>query len=578
MTTTPTYTRCTLNAFAAARRLDPARLRELRIHDAADGLRLPCLDEHGKATGVMRVRQWIETAHPTTWIGKPMLFGLQVLRRARERGELVLVEGESDQLTLREHGIPALGVPGSTMTRYIEARHGDGISRLFVVCEPGKGGAQFVSGVRSRLRGIGWTGDFKVVDLHIALGVKDPSELHVRDPELFDEHWQAAISAARPFVESATNTGSLIPPKLNLRDLREVRFERVQWFEANVIPRAELTLVNGDGGIGKTTAMLDLIARASAGRPMANGLQHDRPLRCLIIAEEDRHGLLRARLDVAGANHDNIRLVESVGEESEYLTFPRHARALHGAIVSGSWDVVMIDALLNHLDDDVNASRPQEMRKALRPLVDVAHDAGATVIAIRHIGKGAGPATTRGFGSAEARNLCRSELTVGQHPDKDSHPALVVIALSKANLSPDWSATMAFRLASVDVADDDGVPTTIARVDWLQAPPTISADELLEHRDGAERSRIAAAADWLRDALATGLRRADDVCAEGVRAGHSQSTLYRARRPAGVVSALRGFPAKAHWSLSEAQDSQVFHSGEFEKPGDAHAALDEVRV
>jgi len=40
-----------------------------------------------------------------------------------------------------------------------------------------------------------------VVDLHGAVGVKDPSELHCADPERFAEQWRAAIEAARPCDE-----------------------------------------------------------------------------------------------------------------------------------------------------------------------------------------------------------------------------------------------------------------------------------------------------------------------------------------------------------------------------------------
>lgn len=368
--------------------------------------------------------------------------------------------------------------------------------------------------------------------------------------------------------------------RLNLRDLREVRFERVTWFEENVIPRDELTLVNGDGGIGKTTAVLDLVARSSSKRPMPSGLRHDPPLRWLIVAEEDRHGLLRARLDVAGADHDNLRLVESVGEDQAFLTFPAHARALHDAILEGAFDGVFIDALLNHLDDEVNSSRPQEMRRALRPLIEVAHNAPATIIAIRHLTKGTGPASSRGLGSVEARNLSRSELTVAPHPDEDTHPGLFVMALSKANLSPDRTATLAYLLTSVEVTDDDGLPTTVARVDWESAPPAISADDLLDRQEPAERGRLEAAADWLRGAFPSGERRATEVCEEAAKAGHAMATIYRARRPAGVVSVRRGFPAQAYWFLRGGQDSHVSQYGEFEKtekPG-SNPADDLVRA
>lgn len=365
------------------------------------------------------------------------------------------------------------------------------------------------------------------------------------------------VDAAEPLRAEPANPEPS-SPTCTLRDLREFRFERVEFFATNVVPRAELTLVNGDGGIGKTTAMLDLVARGSARRPMPCGMRHERPLRSLIVAEEDRHGLLRARLDVASADHDHIRLLESVGPEKEMLGLPSHARVLRDAIVAGGYDVVLIDALLNHLDDDVNASRPQEMRRALRPLVDVAHETGATIIAIRHLGKSAGPASSRGFGSAEARNLCRSELTIGPHPDQDEHPGLMVVALSKANLSPDRSATMAFRLTSVELNDDDGLPTTIARVDWSDAPPTISADELLEHREPADRGRIEAAADWLRARLSSGEAvRASVLQDEAVRSGHARATLYRARKQAGVRSKRQGFPAESHWSIEAVADDDA---------------------
>lgn len=355
--------------------------------------------------------------------------------------------------------------------------------------------------------------------------------------------------------------------RLNLRDLREIRFERVTWFETNTVPCNELTLVNGDGGIGKTTAVLDLVARSSAWRPMPSGLRHDRPLRWLVVAEEDRHGLLRARLDVAGAEHDNIRLVESVGEDQAFLTFPIHTSALFEAIREGGFDGVLIDALLNHLDDDVNSSRPQEMRRALRPVTEVAHIAPATIIAIRHLTKGAGPASSRGLGSVEARNLSRSELTVAPHPNSDENPGLFVVALSKANLSPDRTTTMAYRLTSVDVIDDDGNPTTIARVDWESAPPAISADELLDRQEPAERGKLEAAADWLRGAFSSGERRATEVCEEADKAGHARATIYRARVKARVLSVQRGYPAQSFWFLKDCQDSHVSEHGKPETPG-----------
>ena len=75
--------------------------------------------------------------------------------------QIILVEGESDSWTLWFHEFPALGIPGAEMTGKMEASHLDGISRLFVVREPGRSGDRFTSGLAKRLRKIGWTGDEK---------------------------------------------------------------------------------------------------------------------------------------------------------------------------------------------------------------------------------------------------------------------------------------------------------------------------------------------------------------------------------------------------------------------------------
>lgn len=198
---------CTLEAFAQHKRLNPAVLRDLRIRDGAGGLLLPCLDENGEATRTMRVRRCVENAHPTTWSGKPMLYGLQTLRRGRERCELVFVEGESDQITLHEHGIPALGVPGWSMTHLIEHEHVDRIERVYVTREPDEAGSKFVVAIVNRLRDIGWGGGVvNVVDLHALYGAKDPSDLHIADPDSFKERWAAAIATATPYADPARTT------------------------------------------------------------------------------------------------------------------------------------------------------------------------------------------------------------------------------------------------------------------------------------------------------------------------------------------------------------------------------------
>ena len=65
---------------------------------------------------------------------------------ARDRRELVIGEGESDRWTLELHGIPALGLPGSTMSKVITAENIVAIRRIYIIREPGNGGKTLVMG------------------------------------------------------------------------------------------------------------------------------------------------------------------------------------------------------------------------------------------------------------------------------------------------------------------------------------------------------------------------------------------------------------------------------------------------
>ena len=125
-----------------------------------------------------------------------ILYGLWRLAEARERGYLVIVEGESDVHTLAFYDEPALGVAGANSWK--EERDApalDGIETIYLVVEGDRGGIVLQttiaqSSIRARVR---------VIDLG---EFKDPSELHCDDPDGFRERWEAAKVAAMPLPDS----------------------------------------------------------------------------------------------------------------------------------------------------------------------------------------------------------------------------------------------------------------------------------------------------------------------------------------------------------------------------------------
>jgi hypothetical protein len=109
---------CTLAQYAEAKRLPLDFLRELGLTESRWGgrpaVRIPHFDEDGNVRAV-RFRTALEGEQRFRWRkgDKPGLYGLRSLDGFRDEGYIVLVEGESDCLTLWLHGIPTLGLPSA---------------------------------------------------------------------------------------------------------------------------------------------------------------------------------------------------------------------------------------------------------------------------------------------------------------------------------------------------------------------------------------------------------------------------------------------------------------------------------
>ena len=189
----------TLEQYAQAKKLPVDFLAGLGVteHVWSDGhpyLRMPYLDENGQLLAA-RLRHSMtegfawrsgDHAHP---------YGLPFLASAREVGYLVVPEGESDFGTFRYHGIPALAVPGAATWKPAWDDYLNGFEIVYVIIEPDKGGEamrHWVSSSRARehVRLVSMPAEFK-----------DPSALHVADPETFPERWAELMATAVPWSE-----------------------------------------------------------------------------------------------------------------------------------------------------------------------------------------------------------------------------------------------------------------------------------------------------------------------------------------------------------------------------------------
>jgi hypothetical protein len=185
----------TMNDFAEAKRLPADLLLAEGVHDLDEGgIGFAYRDAAGKTAAVKTRKTLATNSYRWPKGQRPLAYGEHRLDDAVRAGYQVIVEGESDCLTLWRHGEPALGLPGAdTVNKTLTIGHVGAVRKVYVVQEPDAGGETFIDQVRHRLGALGWQGELRRVYLE---KFKDPSAMHVDDPDQFKERWRAALETA----------------------------------------------------------------------------------------------------------------------------------------------------------------------------------------------------------------------------------------------------------------------------------------------------------------------------------------------------------------------------------------------
>lgn len=281
-----------------------------------------------------------------------------------------------------------------------------------------------------------------------------------------------------------------------LQLISQVEAEAIRWLWPGRIPFGMLTLVDGDPGLGKSTFMLDLMARLSTGRPLPLAGRHE-PMSSLIVTIEDPPAtVIRPRLENAGADLERIGLLRTYTNEEGAETLPTLPDDLlviedHMAIVDAR--LVMIDPVMTYLGDKVNANNTQQVLRALTPLADLAERTRAAIVMLRHLNKDrTGAALYRGQGAMGFIGVARSAMIVARDPD---HEGLVVVAQNKSNLGPPVPS-LTFALVNCE--------NGASRVDWGGATAHTAESILAAPPDAESRAASREAEQAILDALADG--------------------------------------------------------------------------
>jgi hypothetical protein len=320
---------CTLAAYSDAKRLPIDFLKELGLSETrykdATRVRIPYRDVDGLEQSV-RYRNALEKTvngdNRFSWQRGAKVFAYGLWRIRKEKS-VTIIEGESDCHTLWFHGINSVGLPGSsTWNESRDAPHLKGFEIIYVLVEPDQGGDTTLGWVRnSSLR--------DRIRLVCLTGFKDPSAMHIADPELFQDRWNTALQKAQPWSDQLANENDAARNQA-WQDCQELARE------PDVLGRLEVELLRaGVVGVGHqakllylalTSRVLDRPISVAVKGPSSAGKNHV-VQKVLSFTPAASHHALTAMSEHALAYSDEplkhrmlvVYEVDGMGENAAYL-------------------------------------------------------------------------------------------------------------------------------------------------------------------------------------------------------------------------------------------------------------------
>lgn len=291
----------------------------------------------------------------------------------------------------------------------------------------------------------------------------------------------------------------------NVIPFSEVKAEKISWLFYPYIAYGKITLLGGEAGCGKTMAALALAAILSKGGKLPLQPENTEPINILYqTAEDGLADTIIPRLLMFGANMEKIAAIQT----NDYLTFSNREK-IEEAIVRNNIRLMIFDPFQAFVGK-ANMSSANEMRMALREIVQVAQKHKCAVVIVCHTGKSTNYASLlqRIIGSTDIGAIARSALYLTNHPSKKD---VKVLCHVKSNLAP-IGQSIDFQIT------DNGIH-------WL-GYSAIGEKDLLGHSaDGAFQNAV----DFLKTVLADDKMPSKEVHDLAAKAQFGFSTLKKAK-------------------------------------------------
>lgn len=350
-------------------------------------------------------------------------------------------------------------------------------------------------------------------------------------------------------VEIKKTETKRMEPDMKLINMETVEVEQIEWLFYPFIPYGKVTIIQGDPGEGKTTMVLQIIAKLTKGEEILPRQENTaeakdgvetaadsdmklsespiEPVNVIYQTAEDGLGdTIKPRILAAGADCSRVLVIDDREQPLTMLDI-----RLEEAIVQTKARLVVLDPIQGFLGAEVDMHRANEIRPLMKRVAVLAEKYHCAIILIGHMNKNSnGKSSYRGLGSIDFQAAARSVLIVGRIKDE---PEIRVVCHVKSSLAPEGKS-IAFRLDK-----ETGF-------EWI-GEYDISADDLLSGDSRGQKSRKEK--EFLLEILANGGMAQRKIEEEAEKRGIKKKTLRNAKLELEIDSVKRG--NQWFWMLSE---------------------------
>jgi hypothetical protein len=246
----------------------------------------------------------------------------------------------------------------------------------------------------------------------------------------------------------------------------DIRKEHREWLWPGYLGRNKVAHFGGASTEGKSPVTLDIAARVSAGLDWPDGTPNTLGPKAVILlaAEDDWSDTIIPRLEVAGANRDNIYKFKVKQRDVEITpSLDSDCQRLEKQIADlGNVVLVVIDPITNYLGSKSMNMEDEIRGGILMPLSQVAKNNNCAVITVGHLNKRGSEATVlqRLMGCAAFSGVARDVFIFGQDPEDEDKYAHIMSEIRNKS-----APKLKYRTEAVKT-EWDGKTSEVIRVKW----------------------------------------------------------------------------------------------------------------